>query len=76
LEVTGENNIVVKAEINRKTLAKQIEKMDSLESAIASLSGKLSAISTDGTLILEAATVQVFESKKKEEKPELSDDAA
>lgn len=76
LEVTGENNVVVKAEINRKTLAKQIQKIDSLESGVASLSGKLSAISTDGTLILEAATVQIFESKKKEEKTELSDDAA
>ncbi len=29
LQVTGENGIVVKAELNRKTLAKQVEKMDS-----------------------------------------------
>ena len=29
LQVTGENGIVVKAELNRKTLKKQVEKMDS-----------------------------------------------
>ncbi|MEA5537350.1 hypothetical protein [Crocosphaera sp. XPORK-15E] len=65
LEITGENGIVVKAEVNRKTLAKQVEKMDSFEGWIAALSGKVTEISPDGVVILEGANVQVFERKQK-----------
>jgi hypothetical protein len=65
LQVTGENGIVVKAEANRKTLAKQVEKMDSFEGWIAALSGKVTEISPDGVVILEGANVQVFERKQK-----------
>jgi hypothetical protein len=63
LQVTGENGIVVKAELNRKTLAKQVEKMDSFDSWIGALSGKVSSLSPDGVVTLETAGVQVFEKR-------------
>ncbi len=70
LQVTGENGIVVQAELNRKTLAKQSEKMDSFDDWVGALSGKVSQISPDGVVLLEAAGVQVFEKKQKAFTPE------
>ena len=69
LQITGENGIVVKAEVNRKTLAKQVQKMDTFAEWVAALSGKISEITTDGMVILEGGNVQVFE-KKQKVKPE------
>ena len=66
LEVQGENNVTVKAELNRKTLKKQVAKMDEFEEWIAALSGKIQSISADGVIELEGAGLQVFEKKKKE----------
>ena len=76
LQVTGENGIVVKAEVNRKTLAKQVQKMDSFAEWVAAFSGRVSEITTDGVVILEAANVQVFQRKQKvkEEEKESNND--
>ncbi len=70
LQVTGENGIVVQAELNRKTLAKHLEKMDNFDDWVGALSGKVSQISSDGVVTLEAAGVQVFEKKQKAKTPE------
>lgn len=70
LQVTGENGIVVQAELNRKTLAKHLEKMESFDDWVGALSGKVSQISLDGVVTLEAAGVQVFEKKQKAKTPE------
>ena len=67
LEIQGENNVTVKAEVNRKTLKKQVAKMDEFEDWIAALSGKIKSVSADGVIELESAGLQVFEKKKKEE---------
>jgi hypothetical protein len=77
LEIQGENNITVKAEVNRKTLKKQVEKMDEYEEWVGALSGKIIRVSTDGVIELEGAGCQVFEKKKKEEaKPDNQSTAA
>ena len=76
LEVRGENNVTVKAEVNRKTLKKQVAKMDEFEDWVASLSGKIKGISADGVIELEGAGLQVFEKKKKEPKPTEESTAA
>jgi hypothetical protein len=70
LEIQGENNVTVKAEVNRKTLKKQVEKMDEYPEWIGALSGKIAHISTDGVIELEGAGLQVFEKKKKEPSPD------
>ncbi|PSF37996.1 hypothetical protein C7H19_07340 [Aphanothece hegewaldii CCALA 016] len=67
LQITGENGIVVKAQIARKNLTKQVEKMESFSSWIAVLSGKIVAIAPDGIVELEGAGINVFEKKAKEE---------
>ncbi|GFE69062.1 hypothetical protein [Chroococcus sp. FPU101] len=67
LQITGENGIIVKATIARKTLAKQVEKMESFENWIAVLSGKMVAINPDGVVELEGAGINVFEKKAKAE---------
>ena len=69
LEIQGENNVIVKAEVNRKTLKKQVAKMEEYEDWVGALSGKIIRISTDGVVELEGAGLQVFEKKKKESKP-------
>jgi hypothetical protein len=66
LQITGENDIVVKAQVARKTLAKQVEKMESFEGWVAVLSGKMVAISPDGVVEIEGAGINVFEKKVKE----------
>lgn len=70
VEIQGENNVTVKAELNRKTLKKQVAKMDEYEEWVGALSGKIANISADGVVELEGAGLQVFEKKKKEPKPD------
>ena len=70
LEIQGENNVTVKAEVNRKTLKKQVAKMDEYEEWVGALSGKIKSISADGVVSVEGAGLQVFEKKKKELKPD------
>jgi hypothetical protein len=65
LQVTGENGVVVKAELNRKTLQKQIEKMDSYADWVAVLSGKIAQVTPEGSVELESAGINVFEKKQK-----------
>jgi hypothetical protein len=77
LEIQGENNVTVKAEVNRKTLKKQVAKMDEFEDWVGALSGKIKRVSTDGVIELETAGVNVFEKKKKEKaKPDSESTAA
>ncbi len=71
LEIQGENNVTVRAEVNRKTLKKQVAKMDEYEEWVGALSGKIKSISPSGVIELESAGVNVFEKKKKE--PPLPD---
>ena len=66
LEIQSENNVIVKAEVNRKTLKKQVAKMDEYDEWVGALSGKIKSISTDGVIEVESAGVNVFEKKKKE----------
>ena len=70
MEIQGDNNVIVKAEVNRKTLKKQVAKMDEFEDWVGALSGKIAQITTDGVIELEGAGLQVFEKKKKEPKPD------
>ena len=70
LSIPTENNLTIKAEVNRKTLKKQVAKMDEYEDWIAALSGKITQITPDGVIELEGASVQVFEKKKKEPAPD------
>ncbi len=65
LEITGENGIIVKGELNRKTLAKQVHKIDNFEDWIGAFSGTISEITDEGVVILERGSVQIFERKKK-----------
>ena len=77
VEIQAENNIIVKAEVNRKTLKKQVAKMDEYDDWLGALSGKIKTISPDGLIEVEGAGIQVFERKKKEEaKPAPSSTAA
>jgi hypothetical protein len=73
LQVTGENGVVVKAELNRKTLQKQIEKMDSFPDWVAVLSGKIAQVTSEGIVELESAGINVFEKKQKVAQPEEID---
>jgi hypothetical protein len=66
LQIKGENGISVRAEIARKNLSKQIEKMESFEEWVAALSGKMVEIAPDGVIELEGAGINVFEKKGKE----------
>ncbi len=66
VEIKGDNNTIVKAEVNRKTLKKQVAKMDEYEEWIGALSGKIKSISDEGIIEVEGAGIQVFERKKKE----------
>ena len=69
VEIQAENNIIVKAEVNRKTLKKQVAKMDEYDDWLGALSGKIKSISPDGLIEVEGAGIQVFERKKKEPAP-------
>ncbi len=66
LEVKAENGAVVRAEVNRKTLKKQLTKAETegWDSWIAVLSGKMSSFSEEGVIELEGAGVSIFGSTK------------
>ncbi len=70
MEIQGANNAIVKAEVNRKTLKKQVAKMDEFEDWVGALSGKIAQITTEGVIEIEGAGLQVFQKKKKEPKPD------
>ncbi len=63
LEILSENGIKVKTELNRKTLKKQVAKMEEYENWIGALSGKIKSIAPGGIVELEGAGVQIFEKK-------------
>lgn len=67
IEVLGQNQIKVRATLNRKTLKKQVTKMEQFEDWVGALSGKIAQVLPDGVIELEGAGIQVFEKKKKEE---------
>jgi hypothetical protein len=75
LEIQTENNIKIIAELNRKTLKKQVAKMDEYEEWVGALSGKIAQISADGVIQLEGAGLQVFEKKKKEPSPDNDEES-
>ncbi len=66
LEILAENGIKVKAELNRKTLKKQVAKISEYENWIGAMSGKIKSIAPGGIVELESAGIQVFEVKKKD----------
>ncbi len=70
VEIQAENNITIKAEVNRKTLKKQVAKMDEYDDWVGALSGKIKSISANGVVEVEGAGIQVFEKKKKEPLPD------
>ena len=63
LEILSENNLKLKAELNRKTLKKQVAKMEEYSNWIGALSGKIKSIAPGGIVELEGAGVQIFEKK-------------
>nr|MDJ0719167.1 hypothetical protein [Prochloraceae cyanobacterium] len=65
LQINSDNGISVRATLNRKTLKKQVDKMDSFDEWVGALSGQMSGIAEDGVIELEGAGLQVFEKKKK-----------
>jgi|GEM_PF-1724344 len=67
LEIKTEQGFTVRANINRKSLKKQVEKMDTFTDWIGALSGKITRIDPNGVVELEGAGVVVFEKKAKEE---------
>ena len=66
VEILSENNLKIKAELNRKTLKKQVSKMEEYENWIGAMSGKIKSIAEGGIVELESAGIQVFEVKAKE----------
>ena len=66
LEILSENNLKIKAELNRKTLKKQVAKMEEYENWVGAMSGKIKSIAPGGIVELESAGIQVFEVKAKE----------
>ena len=76
IEIKGENDIAVKAEVNRKSLKKVVTKMDTWENWVAALSGKMQSISADGVVELVDAGINIFEIKQKEPKPAPESTAA
>ena len=76
IEIRGENNVTVLAEVNRKTLKKQVAKMDDYDDWVGALSGKIKSINADGIVELEGAGLQVFEKKKKEPLPDKNKQTA
>ena len=66
LEILSENNLKLKAELNRKTLKKQVSKMEEYENWIGAMSGKIKSIAPGGIVELESAGIQIFEVKAKD----------
>ena len=63
VEILSENGIKVKAELNRKTLKKQVVKMEEYSSWVGAMSGKIKSLDPEGMIELESAGIQVFEKK-------------
>ncbi len=63
VEILSENGIKVKAELNRKTLKKQVAKMEESENWVGAMSGKIKSLSPEGMIELESAGIQIFEKK-------------
>ncbi|MGK7950825.1 MAG: hypothetical protein AB4368_19115 [Xenococcaceae cyanobacterium] len=66
LEILSENNLKIKAELNRKTLKKQVAKMEEYSNWVGAMSGKIKSIAEGGIVELESAGIQVFEVKAKD----------
>ena len=66
VEILSENNLKIKAELNRKTLKKQVAKMEEYSNWIGAMSGKIKSIAPGGIVELESAGIQIFEVKAKE----------
>ena len=66
LEILSENNLRIKAELNRKTLKKQVSKMEEYSNWIGAMSGKIKSIAPGGIVELESAGIQIFEVKAKD----------
>ena len=69
LQIKSENGVIVKTEVNRKSLKKQVAKMESFADWVGALSGKIVSVSPEGVIEIEGAGVNVFEKKQKEPKP-------
>ncbi len=65
LQVNGENGIAVRATFNRRTLKKQVDKMDRFPEWVGVLSGAMQGIGEDGVIELSTAGITVFEKKSK-----------
>lgn len=61
IEVKSENDYTVRAEVNRKSLRKIVNKMDTWEQWVASLSGKMKSMSPEGIIELDEAGINIFE---------------
>ena len=68
IEVKSENNYTVRAEVNRKSLKKIVNKMDMWNEWVASLSGKMRSLSAEGVIELDEAGINIFEIVPKEKK--------
>ncbi|MEM9507729.1 MAG: hypothetical protein AAGA16_08570 [Cyanobacteria bacterium P01_E01_bin.35] len=68
IEVKSENNYTVRAEVNRKSLKKIVNKMDMWNEWVASLSGKMRNLSAEGVIQLDEAGINIFEIVPKEKK--------
>ena len=68
IEVKSENGFTVRAEVNRKSLKKIVNKMDMWNEWVASLSGKMKSMSAEGLIELEEAGINIFEIVPREKK--------
>lgn len=68
IEVKSENNYTVRAEVNRKSLKKILNKMDMWNEWVASLSGKMRSLSAEGVIELDEAGINIFEIVPREKK--------
>ena len=57
IEVKSENDFTVRAEVNRKSLKKIVNKMDIWDKWVASLSGKMKSMSASGVIELDEAGI-------------------
>ncbi|ELS02718.1 hypothetical protein Xen7305DRAFT_00024360 [Xenococcus sp. PCC 7305] len=69
LEIKSDNGIIIKTEVNRKSLKKQVTKMESFADWVGALSGKIVSVSPEGVIEIEGAGVNVFEKKPKAPAP-------
>ena len=65
LEINSDEGIRVRVLVKRKTLNKLLEKMESYESWVGSMVGKIKQVLPNGVIELESAGIQVYEKKQK-----------